>query len=48
MILDVDVLGSCVMFWIVCKCDGTLAVGIDGVLIADVVADFFKKTVDLD
>ena len=48
MILNVDMLGTSVVFRIVCECDGALIVGVDDVLIADVVADFFEKAEEPD
>lgn len=44
--LYVDALGSSVMFRVVSKCDDTLAVGVDDVLVADIVAEFLEETVN--
>ena len=44
MILDIDVLCVSMVFWVVCECDRTLVVGVNDILIADVVADFSEKT----
>ena len=41
MILYIDVLGACVILRVLSKCNGALAVGVDGVLIADIVTEFF-------
>ena len=44
MILNVDVFGSCVMFRIVRKGDGSLVIAIDNVLIIHIVADFVEES----
>ena len=48
MVLDVDMFCSCMVFGIVCEGDGALIVAVDGVLIADVVSDFFEEAVEPD
>ena len=48
VVLNINVLGASVMFWIVGKCNGTLAVGIDGVLVADVISKLIKKAMYSD
>ena len=48
MVLDVDVLCTCMMLRIVCKGDGTLTVTVDEVLIVDIIADLLEEAVELD
>ena len=48
MVLNIDVLHVGVMFWVVCQCNGTLAVGVDSVLIANIIPEFLEKVVDPD
>ena len=48
VILDVDVLCTSVVFWIVSKCDGALTVAVDGVLIANIISDFVDEVKDPD
>ena len=48
VILDVDMLCTCMVFGIVGEGNGALIVAIDGVLIIDVVADFFEEAVEPD
>ena len=43
MILDIDVLCTSMVFRIVCECDSALIVGVDDVLIVDVIVDFSEK-----
>src|SRR5271169_1432992 len=45
VILYIDMLGSCMMFWVVCECDGALAVSVNDILIADIIAEFLEKAV---
>src|SRR5579859_491898 len=48
VVLDVDMLCTCMVFRIVCEGDSTLIVTVDGILVADVVADFFEEAVEPD
>ena len=48
MILNIDVLRPCVMLRILSERDSTLTVGVDGVLVADVVSQFLENSVDPD
>ena len=48
MVLNVDVLCSCVVFRIMGKGNSALIVTVDDVLIVDVVADFVEEAVESD
>ena len=46
--LNVDMLGSSVVFRTVSECDSALVVCVDNVLVADVVANFIEKAEEPD
>src|SRR5579859_6663358 len=48
VVLDVDMLCTCMVFRMVCEGHSTLIVTVDGILVADVVADFFEEAVKPD